>query len=393
MVTILGAGAGVTVNLGEGSDTATVKGGQGIALEGGDMGASDTIVFDISALMAPTTGATFGQDGTSGLVTGLGPIADATFGGFEQADFLLGGNSDELTIDQAVPGLSSHVQGGGGDDTIIVERIGGPTLVSGDGGIDTLRMVIPGAPTAPVHANLISDLQFDVESLIVDNAANTDPVDWQVRSGKLSGNGADVLFTDGAGEVRIIGGSNADTLTFDDQSRPVDATVDGDTVVLQLGDVVLASGGFSTFANFANVMDFGDLTGAENPYGEDDFALESSGSIGLDTSVGAAAAPGDPGDTFTFGAADGSAFTLYSLSLASSDGMDHDIVFSGTTRSGGSVEKMVTVLGDAGFQTFELPSDFTYLADVSWTPGATSSTTSPPRRSSRRPPPGPRSAR
>lgn len=375
------AAAGASVDLGAGSDSTTVLGGAGLFIDGANSNGSDTITFDISDVTTPTSGAALGENAGNGVLTNLGPIGDVEFTGFEQAGLQLGKNSDELVIDHAISGLTVTVDGAAGDDEITIRQIGGATQINGDGGIDSVTVEIAGAPEAAQHANLIDDLAIDVESLVIDNRSNASPVDWAVRSGVLSGNNADLLFTDGADEIFIRAGSAADTLDFEELARPVDATIDGDRVVLELGDVILASAGSATFANFSNVVDFDDLdpTGSNSvtEYVEDGFRLSASDSAGdpavmlRNEVLSAAAQASDPSDTFTLTEESGNGFALYSISLASLDAGTHQITFTGTTLNGDTVttNPAIEVEGGSGFVTIDLPDTFTALRSVSWSAG------------------------
>ncbi len=365
---ILNATAGATIELRGESDRVTVLGGSGLNIDGGNISGADTIVFDISDVTTPTSGAELGQSNGSGLLTNLGPIGDVTFDGFEEAQIELGQNSDAISVNNSLNDLTVKIDGAAGDDTVTIHEIGGATQITGESGLDRVVVEIPGDPSAPQHANLFENLRVDVESLVVDNEDNASGVDWLVSSGVLSGNGVDLLFTDGAEEIRILGGSADDSLDFEELARPVDATIDGQSVVLQLGDVVLQSSGFGTFANFSNVVDFDALVdGASDQYTEDGFTLATSGTAILrDDSLSAAAKVQSADDVFTLTEENDGAFALYSISLAALTPGDKEVTFTGTTLVGDTVTRSFTVEGESGFAVFDLPSNFTSLRDVSW---------------------------
>ncbi|MCB1800733.1 MAG: LEPR-XLL domain-containing protein, partial [Gammaproteobacteria bacterium] len=378
---VMGAGAGASIDLGAGADEATIIGGNGLFIDGGNSHGTDTIDFDVSDLTTPTTGAELSDNGGNARLNNLGGIGDVEFAGFEQAAITLGQNSDALVIDHAIAGLTVTVDGNAGDDEITIRQIGGSTQITGDSGIDTVTVEIPGAPEAATHGNLIDDLGVDVETLVVDNRGNAAPVDWAIRSGILSGNGAELLFTDGAEEIVIRAGSASDTLDFEELARPVDATINGDRVVLELGDVVLDSAGNATFANFSNVVDFDDLDpagqGNVTEYVEDGFRLASTDSNGdpavilRNDTLSAAAQASNLDHTFTLTEENGDGFALYSVSLASLDAGVHAITFIGTTLNGDTVTTTpaIQVEGGTGFVTIDLPDTFTALRSVSWTAG------------------------
>ena len=333
-------------------------------------------------MSTPTAGAELGESAGKALLTNLGPIGDVTFDGFETARVELGKNSDAITVDHTIAGLTVEIDGAGGDDVVTIRQIGAATQINGESGRDTVIVDILGAPDDLTDGqqleNLITDLSVDVETLVVDNRTNSAGVDWAIRSGVLSGNGTDLLFTDGAGEVFIRAGSSDDTLDFEELARPVDATVDGNRVVLERGDVVLESAGFSTLANFSNVVDFDDLDpnrlGNVTEYIEDGFRLASTDGIGNPAVIlrndvlGAAAQASNSTDTFTLTDANGASFALYSISLAAETPGTRTIEFVGTTLNGDTVRTIPAVQfeGGAGFTTIPLPDTFTLLSSVSW---------------------------
>ncbi|MCG8400131.1 MAG: hypothetical protein MJA84_00890, partial [Firmicutes bacterium] len=367
-VIIQNASAGATIELGGESDQVTILGGTDLDIDGGSGDDADTIVFDIRDVTTPTSGAELGEDAGRGLLTNLGPIGSVAFGGFEEAQIALGQNSDAIAIDNALTDLTVKIDGAAGDDTVTIHRIGGDTQITGDSGLDRVVVEIPGDPSAPQHANLFDNLRVDVESLVVDNESNGTAVDWLVSSGVLSGNGVDLLFTDGAEELRILGGSANDSLDFEELARPVDATLDAQTVVLQLGDVVLQSNGFGTYVDFSSVVDFDALVDeASDAYTEDGFTLATSGgAIVRDDSLSAAARVQNADDVFTLTEENGGAFALYSVSLASLTPGDKRVTFTGTTLTGDTVSEEFMVEGGAGFAVIDLPGDFTSLRDVTW---------------------------
>ncbi|MEE4110815.1 MAG: PKD domain-containing protein [Halieaceae bacterium] len=369
-----GSTAGAKINLGGGGDDVVIVGGSNLLIDGADSSGFDTIEFDISDITTPTSGAVLGQAGSNALLTNLGPIADVEFSGFEQAALSLGRNSDSITVNHAIAGLTLSVDGAAGDDEVLIQSLGGATQVTGGSGIDRVTAEITGGPENPRYANLSNDLRVDVESLTVDNRSNSTGVDWAIRAGVLSGNGVRLLTTDGADEVFIRAGSAADQLQFEELAQPVDATLDSDRVVLELGDVILESGATGTFANFSNVLDFDDLDPLDQRnlrvYTEDGFTLSSDGDILRNEVLSAAAQARDISNRFTLTEENDDLFALYSVSLASLDTGEHRITFSGVSANGAPiVDYEAVVQGGEGFVVVELPATFTNLRSVSWQAG------------------------
>lgn len=387
-VNLLGGAIAPNVNLGEGDDTVTIKvAATAITIDGGahsdgEFG-GDTILFDVSSATASQLGASLTGTGVLPRLQGLGAIADVSFTNTEDAIINLGMNSDTLSLDYTASGFSLMVNAGEGDDVITVSQIGDFVRLEGDSGIDQVVLDIPGSPDADIHANLADNLRVGVEQVLVDNLDNSTAVQWTVANDTLSGNGSDLLFVDGAGEIRIQAGSGADTLNIEEQAKAVDATLNGDSVILELGPIVLTGGEFANYQNFEEVINFDGLVPTFN-YSEDGsnagFNLYSNDALRQVSTTSNAAAPfytsgsaNYSGNTeYTLTANAGEGFALYSLALRNTGASQAKVTFSGTTLSGESVSHTSDFIpvGD-GFTTVILPGTFSALENVKWNPGVT----------------------
>lgn len=387
-VNLLGGAIAPDVNLGAGDDIITIQAAAtAITVDGGEHNegesGGDTIIFDVSSATSSQLGASL--TGTDALprLQGLGAIADVSFTNTEGAIIKLGENSDTLNLDYTANGFDLLVNAGEGDDVITVSQIGDFARLEGESGIDQVVLDIPGSPDADIHANLVDDLRVGVEQVLVDNLDNNVAVEWKVANDKLSGNGSDLLFVDGAGEIRILAGSGADTLNIEEQAKAVDATLNGDSVTLEIGPIVLTGGDFATFQNFEEVISFDGLTPAYS-YSEDGpnagFNLYSNDGLRQVSTISNAAAPfytsvnaEYSGNTeYTLTANDGEGFALYSLALSNTSNAPVTVTFTGTTLSGEAVVHVSDPIpASDGFTTVILPGTFSALENVKWNPGAT----------------------
>src|SRR4029077_7368237 len=108
--------------------------------------------------------------------------------------------------------------GGAGDNQITVLGIGGSqAFVSGGRGQNVVTVVIPAFPTG----EFMNLHVLDAKTLVVDNSANTaSGVTWRLTNGELLEASAvpaasffSALGTSGAELVRILGGTQNDTLS------------------------------------------------------------------------------------------------------------------------------------------------------------------------------------
>src|SRR5205085_10885395 len=86
----------------------------------------------------------------------------------------------------------------------------------------------------------------------------------------------DVISTDGIALTRIVGGTQSDSLNVqDDTASNVQGSIDGNSVDLKSGIVVLVAATSGTFANFDSVVAFDGLGASQMSYSEAGFTLSS----------------------------------------------------------------------------------------------------------------------
>jgi hypothetical protein len=156
----------------------------------------------------------------------------------EKVDLYLGSGDDDINLENSLIRVAVTVYGYGGDDEVLVKRIGDSTFFEGGAGEDSLVVEIPGDPTDPRHDNLFNDLSVNLEALIVDNRTNPSRVDWKVEGSTLSVGSDQLLVTEGAEELRILAGqASGSTLETVGTDGPV--LIDGNRVELARGAVVV----------------------------------------------------------------------------------------------------------------------------------------------------------
>ena len=185
---------------------------------------------------------------TDGKVTGLttGQIA---FEGVQQVNVLLGAGNDALRVNQSLTETELNIDGGQGNDTVRVEKLGSAnTSVKGGANADVLTLIVDGVP----KADQFTSLTMDVDQLVVDNQSNTTTgVSWTHQDGaKLLADiqggpiGLEVVNTDGAGYTVIQAGTQSDQLTVKSTSSGnVAGSVEGNQIELRAGAVVLKQSG------------------------------------------------------------------------------------------------------------------------------------------------------
>ncbi len=304
--------ATVNITLGDGSDEVTVLDAHGqVSVDGSGTG-TDSLTVDRTAQTAQVTAGRI----TNGLIDGLG-LSDVIFSELETVDVKLGSGNDTFTVNSTLTDTIIGVDGGVGDDLVDVLAIGAETNISGGDNVDTLNVTITGLPQADQFLNL----NMSVETLIVDNTSNTEDTAWTLRETVLEADAIPsvgnvlVLNTAGADRIRLLGGSGTDSLDIvSETAGGVTGSIDGNTVALRSGQVVLEPGGFETFRNFDTVIDFDSLVNNRNYHVEDGMRLETSTSFTRDDSISPAVTTNG---RYTLTSATGGAISLYSLELSS----------------------------------------------------------------------------
>ncbi len=171
-------------------------------------------------VIIPRGGNTNGLSGTlaAGAVFGLGYAGPIAHNNLETLILDLGSGSDTLTVTDT--GASS-------------------TVVSGRGGIDTVRIDIQDPETVAEPA--FDGLTFSVETLVLEHSVAGSAA-WRVENGHVwvdrSGDSVRIVHVDGADGVRFEGHADGlDTLTI------VEAGAESRTVVLEEDRVLVQTGG------------------------------------------------------------------------------------------------------------------------------------------------------
>ena len=378
-----------TVTVGDGNDTVVIHGAEAPVIVRGEGDGHDTLILDRStqtAGLTPEDGASI-EDG----IAGQGVIrhvvsGDVTFDFVETVIVELGQGNDTFTIDLALEDttVTVTVDGGGGDDTIRIQRIGDvvDTIVSGGTGQDSVHVYIDDFP----QAEQFTRLRLNVETLTVDNADNTTGVTWTLVNGEI-------LMADDADDQTSASARLGD--------RHVRCRSYADPGWVRTGQPAPGHGygeqrhrsGFgqpcriadrragSYFRGFRHVPELrpgvrlrraaGER--CEREYDEDGFRLQTTDGTVLvrDTSISAAARTSGEIELVSIdgtGQPDGSGFVLYSVDLAATGVGDAAVTFRGTTLSGATVQQSFTVTAGT-VATVQLGPQFTALTGVTWTPG------------------------
>lgn len=350
VVDIRGASHALDIVLAGGDDLATVRAASSLIAVDGGSGDRDRLIVDVSTRTTAVTGQ-IGAGPGSGVVSGL--TGDAiVFDGLDSVLAILGAGNDRMTIDSELAATSVEVRGGAGDDTMIVRRIGTlPTTLSGGAGEDTVTVEIAGAPVA----DSFLALQLDVEELVVDNRANAvSGVPWRLVDGaqlRAAATGAGpeirVIATEGAGRVRILGGSADDSLAVVSEA-PGDAfgSIDDHAISLSLGRVVMEPARATTLSDYDTVIGF-DALAPGLSHSEDGFVISTGAGAVRDDSVSAALVAADTGSVFALTRNSGQPFALFSLMLAAPGETDAPVVVRGTNLAGETFAVTVQAAGHA----------------------------------------------
>ncbi|MDO8955218.1 MAG: PKD domain-containing protein, partial [Gammaproteobacteria bacterium] len=348
VVSVNGTSYQADVDLGIGSDTITVRGNSApLTIKGQDAGQdADEVIVDVSSRTQAVAGSLTGT-AASGQLSGVTAGA-VSFEGVERFMLNLGQGNDALELNELLDATRVSVNTGGGDDAVLVRSLGAKlTSITGQEGEDTVTVRIEGAPVA----GTFTQLGLGVETLVVDNSANTaTAVNWTVVDGDRvdaqigSGERATIVSAAGAAQIRILGGTQSDTLTVENTVvSDVQGVIDGNRITLDSGAVVLVPGGFKTLPNGDSVMDFDALQGSLTAYNEDGFKLQAGngGAIRLNAERGTAASV-STGTTLT-GTTGG--LSLVSVMLASDTTAAVTVEVTGTTLNGRQITATFTVDG------------------------------------------------
>ncbi|MCP3988256.1 MAG: hypothetical protein GY724_04215, partial [Actinomycetia bacterium] len=185
---------------------------------------SGDLLDDLVIDMSETTGGVdaslidHATNDNTGVLTGvLGGLL--TFTDLGTFSLTLGSDNDDLTVNTNQYGHLSttelYLNGGGSDDDFFVHSLNHQTGFGGGDGDDMVELRILGYPTDGQY----TDLNLDIETLVVDNHTSSQPTAWVLTDGTLTADKIptegviQVASSDGAELVRILGGSSgSDTL-------------------------------------------------------------------------------------------------------------------------------------------------------------------------------------
>ena len=332
-----------TINLGTGNDQAMVYGAGAALFVNGVAGGVDKLTVDLSsATAALTTGEIAdGAAQNEGVVSGLTATA-VDFDQLSEVDVLLGSGNDIFKINTStaiLPSTVIGVNGGGGNDFFEALSVSSAkTVIDGGTGYNTLQVDIPDVP----FENEFTSIDKTVQLLIVNDSTNSStPIGWTLNdtdlvattidnNGNPTGTPVAVISTAGADLTDIIGSqTNQDTLKVNSTSATdVNANVSGNTITLQSGLSVVSqpdpATAFSSFLDYANVINFDGLT-SSSPFISNGFSFTSSnGSLTRSDAISPALSV-STGETITIVAVDskgnptGDGFELDSIELANLD--------------------------------------------------------------------------
>ena len=170
----------------------------------------------------------------------------------------LGNGDDALTINDTNSAITTTINALVGQDRVTVSHVSALTVINGGVGDDTLSVLLPGDPRL---ASFISDLRFDVETVVLDNSSYAGEVAWTYANPALQVDGVTVLDAIGASRVRLIAGTNpANTLAVVSEiAAPQRIHVAGESIEITVGANVLNTGDFTSAATLSP-----ELTGFES---------------------------------------------------------------------------------------------------------------------------------
>ena len=279
-VTLVGATNVVSVSTGDGTNAVTAGGSlsNSLAVVGGlgndtltltpgtgrvtftTGGGTDAAVLDAAAVPTNSTGDLIG------LVARLDGLPGLTFAAAAGASLAvkLGAGNNAFDVDTKAFAGDFQATSGGGNTQFTARNLPtnlGQYRFQGGAGLDTLTLRM-GAPTAGQFAKVLPA----VDQLVLDDSGYGGAVAWASTGTAVTANGLDVVNTQGAGRVSILGGtSNANSLTVSGTgANPAAIDLDGNAVSVTEGLAILGqssspSGGLSVSVKldslrFANVV-------------------------------------------------------------------------------------------------------------------------------------------
>lgn len=254
------------ISLGGGDDRVTILDTQrALDIRGGDDGSNgDELIIERSTDIVSRAGALNATQ-----IIGLG-LSTINYDSFSKLTIRLGLGFDQFTIQNTAATTDTTLEGGGGDDTVKIQHVGGETIVNGNAGFDTATVLIPGNPNQVALADY-AQLTFSIETLEVDNRENTTTsTNWIYNSGKIyvgvAPTAVQILDTLGAGKTTFLGGGAiADTLTVqDDVNLPQTIAINANSVEIQEGANVLSFQQSLSFTGYTYTATVDGLDGVED---------------------------------------------------------------------------------------------------------------------------------
>jgi PKD domain-containing protein/FG-GAP repeat protein/lactonase family protein with 7-bladed beta-propeller/hemolysin type calcium-binding protein len=238
-LTVQQASNDLDVRLGAGDDVVTLVSSAGaLRVDGQDADTGDVFIFDGPAGPGPVS-VEISDDAGATLLDVTDRAPDVRLVDVEGIELDLTDGADRVTIQGTGAGGIVAIDGRGGDDAAVVERIDGTVSFQGGDDHDVLTVLIPGDPSAGEQGDLVANLSFAAEQLVLDNSTYPADVAWQVADGMVLAGGTQYVRADGADELRILAGSGSDALSVEETATPVTASVDGNRVELVRGTAVL----------------------------------------------------------------------------------------------------------------------------------------------------------
>jgi len=202
--TLNGANGNDTLNGGAGDDVVNGGNGNDILIASSGMntfnGGADNDTLDFSALTA---------DGTIDFDTGTAVFGGVTNSFSNIENFIGGAGNDVITGEETFTG---GINGGAGDDRVVISAIAVGETLDGGAGVDTLQL-ISGLNTNGLIYDLASDVFTDANST-TDTILNFENVTGGGGDEAFIGNSAANVIEGGDGADTIDGGAGNDTASY-----------------------------------------------------------------------------------------------------------------------------------------------------------------------------------